>query len=78
MYHLESLDDVTPNRRFTFTGAATSFRVISGPLDRDAGLVEAGAEWRAPGGGRAGLYYSGEFSDGSKSHGGRLAVSFPF
>ena len=66
--------DVTPSRRLTFQAGSTPFTVISTPLAPDAGLVEAGVEWRS-GRTRISATYSGQFAEGQQDHGLRLTIS---
>lgn len=66
--------DITPGRSAMFAAGTTAFSVVSTPLAQDAGLIEAGVEWRS---GRTSIsaFYSGQFADGQTDHGLRLTIS---
>jgi outer membrane autotransporter protein len=69
--------DVTPNSVVSFAGG-NSFTVEGAPIARDAGVVEAGADFAVRDNVTAGLTYGGQFGGGETDNGvrGTLAIAF--
>lgn len=75
---VHALGDVTPEQDLAFAGSPQAFTVRGPGVDRDRARVSIGADFSTAGGLEIGAVYSGEFSSGVQSHGGKISLGMTF